>query len=114
MIEAAKRIACLHDRMARSPLLALFYEVDSGRSQGLAYQFGLVSDDRKDVLRRHDSGRSRYNVPQQGLACDSVQHFGMARFQSSAFSGSKDGDGELTRLLGRHDLQEYQEMLRRL
>ncbi len=69
-------------------------------SSAASHPVRFMPDDGEDVLRRDHAG-SGYDMGQQRLAADFMQHFGVARFQPRAFSGGENGDGEHeVRLLG--------------
>ena len=94
VVEPLQCLARCHERVAGSTLLALQHKLDSGGLQRLAHQLGLVPNDGEDILGWNDLAGCRDHVAQQRLAGNLVQHFGMPRLQSRAFSRCEYRNGE--------------------
>jgi hypothetical protein len=77
VLKAPQRLASLHHGVSRATLFALQDEADAGCFESCPHLLGFVPDDGEDVLWRHNLHCGRYNVSQQRLASNLVQHLGM-------------------------------------
>jgi hypothetical protein len=73
--------------------------------ESLAYAIGLVPDDGVDVRSRNYFGRGGDHVRQKRLTSDFVEDFGVLGFESRAFAGGHDGDGDAGRVGCGHRVQ---------
>ena len=105
MIVRSERFASDYQRVTGAALLFLHDKINSGVLESLAYAIGLVPDDGVDVRSRNYLGRGGDHVRQKRLASDFVEDFGVLGFESCAFAGSHDGDGDAGRVGCGHRVQ---------
>ena len=89
-----------HHGVSCAALFGLQDEVHLSIRDRSADALGFIADDRVDIPRRHNPGRSRDYMRQQRLASDFMQDFRVFRLQARALTGRHDGNGK-TRPAGR-------------